>query len=201
LEIVVDGHTGLVVSDFNAWWGKVVAVEEPFWQLPRAKNISPGKLYQAACREAEKQAKERALVFQYQSKERLKKELDKVSGYYTQMSREIKNKLKTTEEKDKRERLAKKLAAVEAERQRREKDALERYAIEIALHLDHIVDYSLPRLHVKLEVQHKKQLLNTTVLYNLLAHHLEAPVCPLCGHPSKCLLPDDQKNRFICPRH
>ncbi len=201
LEIVVDGYTGLVVPDFTVWWGKVMAVEEPFWQLPRAKSISPGKLYQAACREAEKQAKERALVFQYQSKERLKKELDKVSGYYIQMSREIKNKLKATEEKDKRDRLAKKLAAVEEERQRREKDALERYAIEVALHLDHIVDYRLPRLHVKLEIQHKKQLLNTTVLYNLLAHRLEAPVCPLCGHPSQCLLPDDQENRFICPRH
>ena len=201
LEIVVDGYTGLVVPDFTVWWGKVMAVEEPFWQLPRAKSISPGKLYQAACREAEKQAKERALVFQYQSKERLKKELDKVSGYYTQMSREIKNKLKATEEKDKRDRLAKKLAAVEEERQRREKDALERYAIEVALHLDHIVDYRLPRLHVKLEIQHKKQLLNTTVLYNLLAHRPEAPVCPLCGHPSQCLLPDDQENRFICPRH
>ena len=201
LEIVVDGYTGQIVPDFTTWWGKVMAVEGPSWQLPRAKNVSPSKLYQAACREAEKQGKERALVFQDQSKGRLKKELDKVSGYYTQMSREIKNKLKATEEKDKRERLAKKLAAVEAERQQREKDTLERYAIEVTLHLDHIVDYRLPRLHVKLELQHKNQLLNTTVLYNMLAHRLEAPVCPLCGHPSKCLLPDVQKNRFICPRH
>ncbi|HAG11925.1 MAG TPA: hypothetical protein DCK76_11270 [Desulfotomaculum sp.] len=201
LEIVVDGYTGLVVPDFTAWWGRIMAAEEPSWQLPRAKSISPAKFYKAACQEAEKQAKERALIFQRQSKERLKKELTKVSGYYSQMNREIKNKLEATEEKDKRERLAKKLAAVEAERQRREKDTLERYAIEANLHLDHIVDYRLPRLHIKLELQHKKQLLETTVLYNPLAHRLEAPVCPLCGHPSKCLLPDDRENRFICPRH
>lgn len=200
LEIVVDGSTGLVVSDFAGWWANVVAAGEPAWQLPEAPVLPLADLYRAACREAERQARERAFALQEQAKGRLAREMARVSGYYNRMIREIEDKLAATGDEAKKERLVEQLAAVEADRQRREKDTLDRYAVEAELYLDHLVDYRLPLLHVGLEVQHKKQVLPATVLYNPFAHRLETPVCPLCGRPSPRLHPDGE-NRLVCVRH
>jgi hypothetical protein len=96
--------------------------------------------------------------------------------------------------------LQKQLEAVQADRGRRERDALERYAQEADLCLDHWVEYRLPRLHARLEAQHGNQVLNTAMLYNPFAHRLETPVCPLCGLPTDRLAPDG-KNGFYCPSH
>lgn len=164
------------------WWRP----GSPAWQLPEAPALPLADLYRAACREAERQARERAFALQGQAKSRLAREMARVTGYYTRMIREIEHKLAATGDEAKKERLVKQLAAVEADRQRREKDTLDRYAVEVELYLDHLVDYRLPLLHVGLEVQHKKQVLPATVLYNPFAHRLETPVCPLCGRGLPC---------------
>ena len=200
LSVVVDGYSGHIVSDFDVWWGKVVAAGEPSYQLPAARLLSPEKLYQNACREAERQARELAASLQHRAAWRMERELARVADYYAQLSQETTKKMAAAGDETKKERLAKQLAAIEADRQRREKDTLERYAVEVDIHLDHLVDYHVPRLHVKLELQHKDRYLNTTVLYNLPAHRLEPPVCPLCGQPATRLIPDGE-NRLICTNH
>lgn len=200
LEVVVNGSTGLAVPDFAGWWANVVAAEEPGWKLPAAPNLPLAELYQAACREAERQAIERALTLQEEARGRREREMTRVSGYYARLIREIENKLAATEDETRKERLTKQLAAVEADRQRREKDVLDRYAVEAELCLDHLIDYHLPLLNVGLEVQHKKQVLSTTVFFNPFARRVETPVCPFCCRPSSRLIPDGA-GRLVCPAH
>ncbi len=198
--VVVDGHTGLVAPGFDGWWNGVVAVEEPQIALPRAKTLDWPGLYQTACQDAERQARERAASFQTQMTGRLAGELAKVTGYYSELAAEIGRKLSATDDEAKKGRLQKQLDAVQADRQRRERDTLERYAEDVELHLDHLVEYRLPRLHLRLEVQHRNQTLNTILLYNPFAHLLETPVCPICGQPTVRLVPDE-KMGFTCPNH
>lgn len=200
VAVVVDSHTGLVAPDFASWWNGAVATGELQVALPRAKALGWPELYQTACQDAERQARERAAAFQAQTKSKLAGELAKVSGYYAQLTAEIERKLAATDDEAKRGRLQKQLEAVQADRRRREQDTLERYAEEVELYLDHLVEYRLPRLHVRLELQHRDQILNTTLLYNPFAHRLETPVCPLCGQPTTRLVPDG-KNGFFCPAH
>lgn len=200
VSVVVDGHTGLVAPDFAGWWNGVVAVEEPQVALLRAKTLDWQALYQTACQDAERQARERATALQTQMAGRLTGELAKVTGYYAELAAEIGRKLSAVDDEAKRGRLQKQLDAVQADRQRRERDTLERYTEDVELYLDHLVEYRLPRLHLRLEVQHRNQTLNTILLYNPFAHRLETPVCPLCGQPTRRLAPDE-KNGFTCPNH
>ena len=200
VAVVVDSYTGLVAPDFAGWWNGVAAAGERQVDLPRAKVLDWPELYQAACRDAERQARERAIESQAQAKLKLAGELVKVRGYYAQLAGEIERKLTATEDETRRERLHKQLEAVQADGERRERDTLERYAQEVDLRLDHLVEYRLPRLHISLEVQHSSQVLNITLLYNPFAHRLETPVCPLCGKPTYLLVPDGKKG-FFCQSH
>ncbi len=200
VAVVVDSHTGLVAPDFAGWWNGVVAAEEPQVALPRAKALDWMGLYRTACQDAERQAREHAAADQAQTAGRRSGELAKVSGYYAQLAAEIEKKMAATDDEAKRGRLQKQLEAVQSDRQRRERDTLERYAEEVELYLDHLVEYRLPRLHVRLELQHRDQTLNATLLYNPFAHRLETPVCPVCGRPAIRLLPDG-KNGFTCLNH
>ncbi len=200
VAVVVDSHTGLVAPDFAGWWNGVAPAGEPQVDLPPAKALDWPELYQTACRDAERQARERAAVLQAQTATKLSRELAKVTGYYTGLAAETERKLAATTDETRRERLQKQLEAVQADRRRRERDTLERYSQEVDLHLDHLVEYRLPRLHIRLEVQHRNQVLNTTLLYNPFAHRLETPVCPVCGQPTTRLAPDG-KSGFSCPNH
>lgn len=200
LPVVLDGFTGLPAPDFDSWWGAIVPAQEPQYKLACTEGLSLPVLYSAACREAGTQAKEKSRVLQGRAAQLRAREMAKVAGYYSQTVNDIEKKLAATEDTAKKERLQKQRAATRADWQRREKDTLERYAVEVELRLDHLVACHLPRVHIKLELQHKDRLLNATVLYNPLAGHLELPVCPLCRRPAARLAPD-RENRLICTNH
>lgn len=197
LPVVLDGHTGLAVPDFSTWWGTIVPAQERQYQLTTAESRPLKDLYAAACRVVGAKAEERARVFQLRSAQQRSAELDKIAVYYGQTIAEIKKKMATADGSDKKDRLQKQYLATQADWQRRKKDTLERYAMEVELYLDHLVACHLPLVHIKLELQHKDRLLNTTVLYNLLASRLELPVCPLCRKSAARLTPD-RENRFVC---
>lgn len=200
LPVVLDGYTGLPAPGFDSWWGSIVPAQEPQYKLSCSEGLPLAGLYTAACQEAGTQAEEKSRAFQRQAAQQMAGELAKVAGYYSQTVKDFEKKLAATEDTAKKERLQKQLAATRADWQRREKDTLERYAVEVELHLDHLVACHLPRVHIKLELQHKDRLLNTTVLYNPLAGQLELPVCPLCRRPAARLAPD-KEGRFICTNH
>ncbi len=51
------------------------------------------------------------------------------------------------------------MSATLADRERREKDATERYGVEVDIRLDHVVAYYIPCLWVKMECNNSKFIL------------------------------------------
>lgn len=201
LPVVIDGYTGLVAPDFHYWWSSIMPAGEPQYKLSVAESRSLHELYDAARREAGIQAGKKAAALQSQAAGQIDREMKKIASYYGQTLQEIEKKMvAATEDKTKSERLEKQMAATRADWRRREKDVLERYSVEVELILDHIVACHLPRLHIKLELQHKDRLLNTIVLYNPLTGCIEPPVCPVCRKPATRLVPD-REERLICVNH
>lgn len=196
LSIVLNSNNGQVQSDFPIWWQKTVPAEKPEYALPQASRWSVEKLYQAACQEVENMAQSQAARIAAEVAGVKQKELDKIAGYYLELTLDLKKKLRGTEDPDKKSRLIKQLAATEADQERRQKDANERYGVEVEAHLDHIVAYHVPCVRVKLEIQHKGEVMNYTVLYNPLAGEIETPICKNCGRTIVCLVPD--RGRLVC---
>ena len=126
-----------------------------------------------------------------------KKELAKIAGYYDELAAEIQKKLLGTGDLKKKARLEQQLSATLADRERREKDAAERYGVEVDIRLDHVVAYYIPCLWVKLELAHKDQVRTFTVFYNPLSSEIETPVCERCGRQTISLVPE--QDGFVCP--
>ncbi len=198
LAIVLNGNNGQVQPNFPGWWQKIVPSEGPEYTLLQASRWSVEKLYKVACQEIEKVAQAQAAKIVTEVAGIKKRELNKIANYYCELTSELKRKLEGTEDPDKKNRLVKQLAATEADQERREKDAFERYGVEVEARLDHVVTYHVPCLRVKLEIQHKEEVLNYTVLYNPLAGEIETPVCERCGRTVVCLVPD--KGSLVCTK-
>ncbi|MHB8125397.1 MAG: hypothetical protein ACYDEJ_07080 [Desulfitobacteriaceae bacterium] len=196
LTIVMNGNNGLVQPDFPVWWQKIVPSERPEYTLSQASRWSVEELYKTACQEIEKAAQAQAAKIVAEVAEIKQRELAKIASYYRELTTELKRKLEGTEDSDKKNRLVKQLAATEADQERRVKDANERYGVEVEASLDHVIAYHVPCVRVKLEIQHKGEVLYYTVLYNPLAGEIETPICESCGRPIVCLVPD--KGRLVC---
>ena len=196
LAIVLNGNNGQVQPDFPVWWQKIVPSEGPEYTISQASSWSVEKLYRAACQEIEKAAQTQAAKIVAEVAGIKQREMDKIANYYCELTVEINKKLEGTEDPDKKSRLHKQLAATEADQELRQKDASERYGVEVEARLDHVVTYHVPCQRVKLEIQHKGEVFNYTVLYNPLAGEIETPVCENCGRPIVCVVP--YKGRLVC---
>ena len=195
--IVLNGSNGQVQTTFLQAWGKNTPAEEREYSLPRAKLLPLDGLYQTACQNAEQVTQIWAEKIMKQGAWQKKKELAKIAGYYGELTAEIQKKLTGTEDPKKKARLEQQLSATLADRERREKDATERYGVEVDIRLDHVVAYYIPCLWVKVELAHKDQVRAFTVLYNPLSTEIETPVCERCGRQTISLVPE--QDGFVCP--
>lgn len=198
-SVVVDGYSGLPQPDFLRLWGNITPQERPDYSVSRADALPLEVLYRTACREVEGMARAKAIELRRSSRAAKDRELAKTARYYEEVAREIQQKMSGADE-EKRCRLERQLAATEADRERRQKDAASRYEVEAEVRLDHLVVYHLPFLHAKLEVRHKNELYHQTVVYNPLAGRIEAPACPLCGRATPRLIPSGG-GQLVCAEH
>lgn len=196
ITVVLNGSNGQVQTKFFEAWQKNLPAEERDYSLPRVKLLSEDRLYQIACQNAEQAAQIRAEKIMTQGDWQKKKELAKIAGYYDELETEIRKKLVGTADLTKKARLEQQLSATQADRERRQKDATERYGVEVDIRLDHVVANYVPCLWVKLELAHKDQLRYFTVLYNPLLSEIEPPVCERCGRQTLSLVPEH--DRFVC---
>ena len=197
VTVVLNGSTGQIQTNFFQSWQKHIPAEEREYSLPKARLLLLDGLYQTACRNAEQVTQMWAEKIMKQGAWQKKKELAKIAGYYGGLAAEIQKKLTGTGDLKKRARLEHQLSATLADRERREKDASERYGVEADIRLDHVVAYYIPCLWVKLELAHKDQVRAFTVLYNPLSKEIETPVCECCGRQNLSLVPE--KDGFVCP--
>lgn len=198
VPIVLNGSNGQAQPDFLLHWQKNASVEEREHSLPRAQIIPEATLYKIACREAEQAVQVRAEKILAQGAGQKKKELEKIASYYNELVAELQKKLVGTEDSVKKARLEKQLTATLADRERREKDASERYGVEVEIRLDHVVTYHVPCLWAKLELMHKDKVLFYPVIYNPIINGIETPVCEHCGQQTLRLVPD-KDDCLVCP--
>jgi len=196
ITVVLNGSNGRVQTKFLAAWQKSIPAEQRDYALPKAKLWPEDRLYQLACQNAEQVTQIRAEKIMAQGAWQKKKELAKIAGYYGELEAEIQKKLVGTADPKKKARLEQQLSATQTDRDRRQKDAAERYGVEVDIRLDHVVVYYIPCLWVKLELAHKDQLRYFTVLYNPLTSEIEMPVCERCGSQTSSLVPE--LDGFVC---
>ena len=207
IAVVVDGHTGLVAPDFAGWWKGVVATEEPQVILPSAKTLHWTGLYQTACRDAKDRPgsaqpphrpkrQEGSPARWLRSPVTTSNSLQRSPGSWLPPAMRLKSSL------------AEAVGGCANRPRRREKRYPGALSQEVELYLDHLVEYRLPRLHIRLELQHRNQILNTTLLYNPFAHRLEIPVCPALrpadhpprpGREKRLLLPEPRRLTKMLP--
>ena len=197
VAVVLNGSNGQVQTKFFESWQKNIPAEEREYSLPRARLLPLEGLYQTACRNAEQATQIWAEKIMAQGAWQKKKELAKIAGYYGELAAETQKKLTGTEDPKKKARLEQQMSATLADRERREKDAAERYGVEVEIRLDHVVAYYIPCLWAKLELAHKDQVRAFTVLYNPLSNEIETPVCECCGQQTISLVPE--QDGFVCP--
>ena len=196
LTIVMNGSNGQVQTNSLEAWQRNVLAEERDYTLPKAKLLPLNRLYQTACQTTEQATQLRAEKIMAQGSRQRMKELAKIAGYYDELTAEIQKKLTGTGDPKKGARLEQQLSATIADRDRRQKDAAERYGVEVDVRLDHVVAYHIPCLWVKLELMHKERVLAFTVLFNPLLNEIELPVCGCCGRQIISLVPEQE--RFVC---
>jgi len=196
VTIVLNGSNGQLQTNFFQSWEKNIPAECREYSLPKTKLLPLEGLYQTACRNAEQATQLWAEKIMTQGAWQKKKESAKIAGYYDELAAEIQKKLRGTGDPKKKVRLEQQLSATLTDRERREKDAAERYGVEVDIHLDHVVAYYIPCLWVKLELTHKDQVLAYTVLYNPLSNEIDTPICERCGQQTICLVPE--QDRFVC---
>lgn len=194
--IVLNGSNGQVQTRFLEAWQKTIPSEQRDYSLSKAKLWSEDRLYQKACQYVEQETQVWAKKIMAQGSWQKKKELAKIAGYYAELEADLRKKLIGTADSKKKARLEQQLSATQADRERRQKDAAERYGVEVDIRLDHIVVYYIPCIWVKLELAHKDQLRYFTVLYNPLLSEIELPVCELCRRQTFSLIPEN--DGFVC---
>lgn len=197
VTIVLNASNGQVQTNFFQSWQRNMIEEEREYSLPSASQRPLESLYQIACRNVEQITQRKAEAIISQGAGQKKKELGKIANYYDELASEIQRKRTGTADPKKKARLEQQLSATLADRDRREKDAAERYGVEIDIHLDHVVAYYIPCHWIKLELAHKDQVRTFTVLYNSLLNAIETPVCERCGHQTLSLVPEQEG--FVCP--
>jgi hypothetical protein len=200
VEAVVDGSSGNLVEDFPSLWRGVVPTPGPEGLLPRAGQLPVEQLYTTASTAAGAQARTRARTIQQAGAAMMDRELAKVRRYHEEIAGRIQKQLGSAEDPGRQARLQQQLQATVAEAGRRAQDTLARFQVEVELSLDHVVAHHLPCLHLKVDLAHRSQMLNRTLIYDPLAGRVLAPRCEVCGEPSRRLIPDVQ-GRLACPLH
>ena len=200
ISAVINGHSGICCPDFEEQWKDVVPLESPEYQLGQAETRPLQDLYQSACQHVGSRAQEKGRIFQEQQSKLGERELARTERYYAETLKELNRKITSTNDTLKKQRLKKQVEATRADWEFREKDIISRYQVDAELFLDHVVAYHVPCTFVRLEMQHKKEILQHTLLFNLLSREFEPPACPRCGMTARQLFPDNCGG-LICSRH
>ena len=199
--IVINGTSGLPCPDFKSKWDHLVPFEASNSKLPPASLLPLTDIYRQACQSLKPLAQEEALALQHLSSKVRQREWEKVNSYYQKTIQELESKRDGSADPNKKARFEKQLTVTKEEWNRREKDIAGRYEVEVDVCLERLEAYYVPCEYMKLRIQHKKQILNHTLIYNPVLRKIDTPPCPLCGKATSFLMPDKTGNRLVCLEH
>ncbi|MEW5922285.1 MAG: hypothetical protein AB1796_15355 [Bacillota bacterium] len=198
IPVGINAFNGVPFSSFADHWKNIIPVESPSFQLAQAHTRPVRELYTVACREVERRAGERSLLYQEAARRLQQKELEKTERYYRETLSELEKKHGESSDPAKKRKLQDQLAATRADWKHRQDDIVARYDLEVEVQLDHLVACRIPCLFLQVEVQHKNRVIRQTLVYNPLDGEVEAPPCPVCGKPAQVLVPDE-RGGLACP--
>ncbi len=138
-----------------------------------------------------------------------RQELAKLLGYYHETTEQLRSREVAAADEDRRARLAAKIQATLAEREHRSMDLIERYRVCASARLDSAAVRIMPKVRVRLQVQHMRETLRQDVFYNLASSSVEPIVCPICHARSATVYPASAMAKppkglgadFVCPNH
>ncbi|HBK59620.1 MAG TPA: hypothetical protein DDZ84_02355 [Firmicutes bacterium] len=138
-----------------------------------------------------------------------RQELSKLLRYYHETIGQLKSREESTTDADRRRRLAAKIQATLAEKERRSVDLIERYRVHATARLDSAAVRIMPKVRARLQVQHMRETLHQDVFYNLASSSIEPIACPICHRRSAVMYPantmakppENLETDFVCPRH
>lgn len=184
--VLVDTLAAREVSYQMDWLKSIffAAEVEPLGQIPPGSHCGYGKAYQIA-KDGLSQAVEKDLAdFRQRMAGYLQGEEKRLQAYYVGTKAEISRRMSRLDAGDpRRQKLEQKMAATEADYQKRLKDVRNKFQVAVEAELDSLVVYVLPKVKLQVQVQHKTQTAVVEFFYNLAAGQLELPYCPKCQQP------------------
>lgn len=198
VQVIINGYSGQPQDDhFMRGWESSLPLEEPDYTLAPASRLPGEELYRRTYPRVEGVVREQALQVKEASRNLMARELDKIKSYYLETTRDLERKKAVAPDQAKVVRLEKQLAATRADWKRREEDIAERYQVEVDVYLDHLVSYRAPCEFIKVQVQHKKNVLEQELIYNPVTGNIEAPACAGCNKAVRALVPGPEE-KLVC---
>jgi hypothetical protein len=150
-------------------------------KIPPAASYSYPEIFRTAAERLKVAARPQFRYYQAQAGSFCRVELAKVLHYYQVVLHELAIREKNAADPEKKARLQAKIATANAERERRITDVVNKYRLTAQARLDSIMIVVLPKIKVKLELQHKEDLYYPEIYYNLATNSVEPLSCPRCG--------------------
>ena len=181
--VLLDLHTALPLDHLAP------AVARTFWDthwtavLPSTATVPEAVAYRAARRHLERSVLREALAgFERELRFHRDRELKRVQGYYDGLTTDLRRRRELAGDPEKRSKLEQKLAATEADRERRTKDLQEKYSPRGEATLEAVTWYVWPRVRVQLMVDRRTVQQPLQVWYDVMANCVQPVPCTRCGN-------------------
>lgn len=181
--VLLDLHTALPLDHL------VPSVARTFWDtrwtavLPSTATVPETVAYRAARQHLERSVLREALAgFERELRPHRDRELNRVHGYYDGLMTDLRRRLELAGDPEKRSKLEQKLAATEADRERRTKDLQEKYSPRGEATLEAVTWYVWPRVRLRLLVDRRTAQQPVEAWYDLMANCVQPVPCARCGN-------------------
>ncbi|HHY95590.1 MAG TPA: hypothetical protein GX513_11375 [Firmicutes bacterium] len=199
IDVLIDLSSGWPEEGLITRLDGAHALSAPAPTLPLARPVTLDQAFSAALAQAANVARSRAEDLARTMNARAAREMELVNSYYDALTRELQDKLDRTEpESEPALRLVGKLQATAREKEYRLELLKARYSVRVALDLDSLHLYSLPKLEIQLTAQRRQEHILFALTWNPLTSAIDMPHCVRCGNQSATVCPTP--DGLLCPR-
>ncbi len=146
--------------------------------------IELAALYSVALLQMERRIEHRRHILQQESSAAYQNERQRMEEYYEAALNDIDKRLSREEAADKLARLKARRESVQMDRERRLADLETSYSITTDQRIDHLRLYYVPRVRVRLNIQHRQLQVQATVYFNVVTRRFDPMRCAQCGNPA-----------------
>ena len=176
-----------------------LALEEtPSLDLLEAPRVSAEESYATARRALREQMGEEIARHQERIRKRFAVEFGRIRDYYAQAIQESQRRREREGDEGRAEALAQKIAAAEAERERKLRELGETYRLRLRARLTSVRLLSQPKTFFKLFLDRGQTTRTLTLAYDSVLERLEPPVCESCRRETTRIHVAPEA-RLLCP--